>query len=51
MERNSAHDMVNGVTVYSAQDFNHGMLVMPIALVIALVFSFFMRETYCRSQA
>jgi MFS family permease len=51
MEHNSAHQVVNGVTVYTAQDFNQGMLVMPIAIFIALILSFFMRETYCRSQA
>lgn len=51
MEKNSVHEMVNGVAVYSAQDFNHAMLIMPIAFVAALIISFFIRETYCRSQA
>lgn len=45
------HAMVNGVTVYSPSDFNHAMLIMPISIVIALVVAFFIRETYCRSQA
>lgn len=53
MERASGgvHVMVNGVAVYSPSDFNHAMLIMPISIVVALVIAFFIRETYCRSQA
>lgn len=51
MERNSAHVVVDGVTRYTAQDFNSAMLIMPIAFIGALIVSFLIRETYCRSQA
>jgi hypothetical protein len=51
MERNSAHVVVDGVTRYAAQDFNSAMLIMPIAFIGALIVSFLIRETYCRSQA
>jgi MFS family permease len=51
MERNSTHEMVNGVVVYSAESFNHAMLIMPASFIAALVIAFFIRETYCRSQA
>lgn len=51
MERSGTHEVVNGITLYSAQDFNHAMLIMPIAFIVALIITFFMRETYCRSQA
>ena len=51
MERRGGHDMVNGVAVYTAQDFNQAMLVFPIAFIVALFFAFFIRETYCRAQA
>lgn len=51
MERSGTHEVVNGVTIYTPQDFNHAMLIMPIAFIVALVITFFMRETYCRSQA
>jgi len=51
MEKNGVHEMVNGVSVYTAQDFHQAMLIMPVSFVVALVISFFMRETYCRSQA
>lgn len=51
MERHSAHAMVNGVAIYSAQDFNYAMLIMPLSFVAALIITFFMRETFCRSQA
>lgn len=51
MERNSVHDVVSGVKTYSAQDFHNAMLIMPIAFIVALVVSFLIKETYCRSQA
>lgn len=51
MERNGAHEMVNGAAVYTAQDFNVAMLIMPAAFILGLIITFFMRETYCKSQA
>lgn len=51
MERNGVHEMVNGIAVYSAQDFNYAMLIIPAAFIIALIITFFMRETYCKAQA
>jgi len=50
MERGD-HPVVNGVTVYTAQDFHVAMLVIPIAFIFGLIITFFMRETNCRSQA
>lgn len=51
MEKASDHTVVNGITEYSAHDFNHAMLIMPAAFILGLIITFFMRETYCRSQA
>lgn len=51
MEKNGVHEIVNGAAVYTAQDFNIAMLIMPAAFVIGLIITFFMRETYCKSQA
>lgn len=45
------HTIINDVRIYSAQDFNHAMLIMPIAFVIGLVIAFLIRETYCESKA
>lgn len=51
MEHNSPqHAIVNGVTVYTAQDFSGAMLIMPISFILALIITAFMRETYCKSQ-
>jgi MFS family permease len=50
MELSGKHPVVNGVTVYTAQNFNHAMLIMPVAFFIALLVSFCIRETYCNSQ-
>jgi len=44
------HQVVNGVPVYSAHDFNNAMVIIPVAFVIGLIISFFIKETYCRSQ-
>lgn len=44
------HRIVAGIPVYSAHDFNNAMWIMPIAFVIGLFISFFIKETYCRSQ-
>lgn len=51
MERSDTHSVVNGVTVYTAQDFNSAMLIIPVSFVVALIITAVMRETYCRSQA
>jgi MFS family permease len=51
IDRSGAHQVVNGVTVYSPQAFDLAMLIMPIGFVAALIIAFFMRETNCRSQA
>jgi MFS family permease len=51
MEKNSVQTAVAGIKTYSAQDFNHAMFIMPVAFVGALIIAFFIRETYCRSQA
>jgi predicted MFS family arabinose efflux permease len=44
------HQVVNGVPVYSAHDFNNAMWIIPIGFLIGLIISFFIKETYCRSQ-
>lgn len=51
LESNWDHTIVNGVSIYTRQDFNHAMWMMPVAFGIALVISFLIRETYCKSQA
>lgn len=50
MEHSGPHNLVNGVTYYTPENFSHAMLIMPIAFVIALIMTAFMRETYCQSQ-
>ena len=51
MEQNGVHAVVDGVTVYTAQDFSQAMLIMPIAFIVGLIITALMRETFCRSQA
>jgi MFS family permease len=51
MEHVGTHDVVNGISVYNAQNFNFAMIIVPVSFVVALFFSFYIRETNCRSQA
>lgn len=51
MQYNGAPEIVNGITMYSADNFNFAMLIVPVSFVAALGISFLIRETYCRSQA
>lgn len=51
MEHSGEHIVENGVTVYTAQNFQWAMLIIPVAFVLGIVCTFFIRETYCKSQA
>jgi len=50
LELNWDHKVIDGVSIYSAHDYQLAMLMMPISIVVALVITFFMRETYCKQQ-
>jgi MFS family permease len=50
MQRSGTQAMVDGVTAYTPADFNHAMLLIPIAFIVARIITAFMRETYCKSQ-
>lgn len=51
MEQSSSHRIIQDQMVYTAKDFDLAMLIMPLAFVIALIITLFIRETYCRPQA
>lgn len=51
MEHVGTHSVVNGISIYTAANFNFAMLIVPISFVVALGITYLMRETYCRSQA
>lgn len=42
------HHIVNGDIIYSAHSFNLAMMIIPVSFIIALIISFFIRETYCK---
>lgn len=50
METTAAHQVVDGVAVYTAQNFHYAMLILPVSFVVALIITAFMKETYCKSQ-
>lgn len=51
MENFGTHTMVNGIQMYTTQNYSYAMIVIPASFIVALLITFFMRETYCRSQA
>ncbi len=51
MEHVGPHEVVNGISVYTAQNYNTAMLLVPVSFVIALGITYLIRETNCRSQA
>ncbi|OGT36888.1 MAG: hypothetical protein A3F11_08905 [Gammaproteobacteria bacterium RIFCSPHIGHO2_12_FULL_37_14] len=51
MEQSKAHTVINGMTIYTSRDFDLAMMIMPVAFIVALIVTLFIRETYCRSRA
>lgn len=41
----------NGVPIYSAQDYRHALITVPLCAFVALIVSlFFLKETHCKPQ-
>lgn len=40
--------IIDNIHIYTANTYQHAMLVMPITMLIALFATFFIRETYCK---
>lgn len=49
MDMQGPHPIINHVPVYSAHDYQTAILILPFAFVVALLASFFIRETYCKN--
>lgn len=43
------HTMLNDVPLYSPSSFEHAMMIMPIAFLIALICSLLVKETHCQA--
>jgi len=50
MEINWSHTVIAGVPLYSLQNFNGALLIIPTAFMLALVASFFLNETRCTAM-
>lgn len=50
MALNWDHAMLNDAPLYSASDFLNAMMIMPMAFVLGLIITFFIKETFCKSQ-
>lgn len=42
--------MQNGIPIYTASDYNYALTVIPMGLILAIVLSFFLKETYCQTS-
>jgi MFS family permease len=50
MQHSGTHQVIHGKHLYSIQDFNYAMLMMPVAFVASWIITAWIRETYCRLQ-
>lgn len=50
LERNWDKTIINHEPVYSLQNFNSAMMIMPVAFLIGIIIASLIRETYCESQ-
>lgn len=50
LERDWNHTTTHGVSIYSVQDFNNAMIIMPMAFVLSIFIALSIKETYCQSQ-
>lgn len=41
----------NGLPTYAASDYTFALSIIPLGVALAIVLSFFLKETYCESQA
>lgn len=49
MDKMGDFKIIDNMHVYSPQDYHSAMLIMPVTMILALVATFFIRETHCRS--
>ena len=45
---NGTSKMINGVHVYSASTYQNVLIILPIAFLLSMVLSFFLKETYAK---
>lgn len=51
LDKNWDGTKLHNIPVYSLQDYHHAFLIMPIAFVVALVVTWLLKETFCKSIA
>lgn len=42
------HGMRKGVRIFSVADYHHALSALPIAMLLALILQFFIKETFCK---
>lgn len=41
----------NGIPIYTASDYTYALSIVPLGLTLAILLTFFLKETHCRTQA
>jgi MFS family permease len=49
MDRAGDFKIIHNIHVYSTADYHQAMWMMPLTMLLALMATFFIRETYCQS--
>jgi len=49
MDKMGGVQVINNIHIYTPQAYHAAMLIMPAAMMVALLATFFMRETHCKS--
>ena len=42
--------MNNGTPIYSSGDYMYALTLVPVGLLLSILLSFFLKETYCQSH-
>jgi hypothetical protein len=50
MDKMGDFKIIDNIHVYNASNYHYAMWIVPITLLIALMATFFIRETYCQAS-
>jgi MFS family permease len=51
LDMHTSNPIIDGLRTYAASDYTFALSVVPIGVVIGIVLSLFLKETYCNSQS
>ena len=51
LEQHAGHLIVAGLPSYSQGDYQTALVILPVCFIAAILFTFLLRETHCKSLA